>query len=67
MMEAARTSEMLVNFYQITWHYSPEDSHLHTFFVVSSEFHGVGLVKIQCEFMALNQLFRSANTSLMEL
>jgi hypothetical protein len=28
MMEAARTSEMLVNFYQTTWHYNPEDSHL---------------------------------------
>jgi hypothetical protein len=30
MMEAARTSEMLVNFYQTTWHYNPEDSHLRT-------------------------------------
>jgi hypothetical protein len=28
MMEAARTSEMLVHFYQTTWHYNPEDSHL---------------------------------------
>jgi hypothetical protein len=28
MMEAARTSEMLVNFYQTTQHYNPEDSHL---------------------------------------
>jgi hypothetical protein len=28
--EAARTSETLVNFYQTTWHYNPEDSHLHT-------------------------------------
>jgi hypothetical protein len=27
MMEAARTSETLVNFYQTTWHYNPEDSH----------------------------------------
>jgi hypothetical protein len=27
-MEAARTSEMLVNFYQTTRHYNPEDSHL---------------------------------------
>jgi hypothetical protein len=26
MMEAARTSETLVNFYQITWRYNPEDS-----------------------------------------
>jgi hypothetical protein len=29
MMEAARTSETLVNFYQTTWRYNPEDSHLH--------------------------------------
>jgi hypothetical protein len=28
MMEAASTSEMLVNFYQTTWHNKPEDSHL---------------------------------------
>jgi hypothetical protein len=27
MMEAARSSEMLVNFYQITGRYNPEDSH----------------------------------------
>jgi hypothetical protein len=30
MMEAARTSETLVNFYQTTRPYNPEDSHLHT-------------------------------------
>jgi serine acetyltransferase len=30
MMETARTSETLVNFYQTTWRYNPEDSHLHT-------------------------------------
>jgi hypothetical protein len=30
MMEAARTSETLVNFYQTTRHYNPEYSHLHT-------------------------------------
>jgi hypothetical protein len=30
MMEAARTSESLVNFYQTTRHYNPEDSHLRT-------------------------------------
>jgi hypothetical protein len=29
MMEAARTSETLVNFYQTTRHNVPEDSHLH--------------------------------------
>jgi hypothetical protein len=30
MMEATRTSETLVNFYQTTQRYSPEDSHLRT-------------------------------------
>jgi hypothetical protein len=28
MMEAARTSETLVYFYQTTWRYNPEDSHV---------------------------------------
>jgi hypothetical protein len=30
LMEAERTSETLVNFYQTTWCYNPEDSHLCT-------------------------------------
>jgi hypothetical protein len=30
MMEAAQASETLVNFYQSTRRYNPEDSHLHT-------------------------------------
>jgi hypothetical protein len=30
MMEAARTSETLENFYQTTRRYNPEDSHLRT-------------------------------------
>jgi hypothetical protein len=30
MMEAASTSETLVNFCQTTMRYNPEDSHLHT-------------------------------------
>jgi hypothetical protein len=30
MMEAARTSETLVNFYQTTQRYNPEDCHLRT-------------------------------------
>jgi hypothetical protein len=30
MMEAASTSEMLVNFYQTTQRNNPEDSHLRT-------------------------------------
>jgi hypothetical protein len=29
-MEAARASETLVIFYQTTWRYNPEDSHLPT-------------------------------------
>jgi hypothetical protein len=29
-MEAARTFETLVTFYQTSWHYNPEDSHLWT-------------------------------------
>jgi hypothetical protein len=29
-MEAASTSKMLVNFYQITRHYKPDENHLHT-------------------------------------
>jgi hypothetical protein len=28
MVEAARSPETLVNFYQTTWRYNPEDSHL---------------------------------------
>jgi hypothetical protein len=28
MIEAASTSETSVNFYQTTWSYNPEDSHL---------------------------------------
>jgi hypothetical protein len=32
MMEAARTSETLVNFYQTTQRYNPEDSHLLFFY-----------------------------------
>jgi hypothetical protein len=30
MVEAARTFETFVNFYQTTWRYNPEDSHLRT-------------------------------------
>jgi hypothetical protein len=32
IMEAARTSEMLVNFYQITRRCNPEDGHLHSLY-----------------------------------
>jgi hypothetical protein len=31
-MEAARTSEMSVNFYQTKWHYNPEDRYLQQYF-----------------------------------
>jgi hypothetical protein len=34
MMEAARTSETLVNFYQTTRRYNPEDSHLEKYTVL---------------------------------
>jgi hypothetical protein len=30
MMEVARTSETLVNFYQTTWHHNRQSNHLHT-------------------------------------
>jgi hypothetical protein len=36
MMEAVRTSETMVNFYQTTRRYNPEDSHLCCFGVFSS-------------------------------
>jgi hypothetical protein len=38
MMEAARTSETLVNFYQTARRYNPEDSHLHNLFNLSMLF-----------------------------
>jgi hypothetical protein len=31
MMEVESTSEISVNFYQMTWRYNPEDSHLQYF------------------------------------
>jgi hypothetical protein len=39
MMEAARTSETLVNFYQATRRYNPEDSHLRHWMEVNTELH----------------------------
>jgi hypothetical protein len=43
MMEAARTSETFVNFYQTTRRYNPEDSHLRT--------HRCENLKSYCEFL----------------
>jgi hypothetical protein len=37
MMEAARTSETLVNFYQTTRRYNPEDSHLNILIIYKKE------------------------------
>jgi hypothetical protein len=39
MMEALSISEMLVNFYQTTWHSSPEDSPVPTFDCENLTFH----------------------------
>jgi hypothetical protein len=36
MMEAARTSETLVNLYQTTRRYNPEDSHLRNYSFVTA-------------------------------
>jgi hypothetical protein len=38
MMEAPRTSEMLVNFYQTTQRYNPEDSHLPYIIIVDTAY-----------------------------
>jgi hypothetical protein len=43
MMEAARTSETSVNFYQTTQRYNPEDSLLHTRFRENLKSHATGL------------------------
>jgi hypothetical protein len=40
MMEAARTSETLLNFYQTTRRYNPEDSHLLTQMLLGRQKHG---------------------------
>jgi hypothetical protein len=44
-MEAARTSETLVNFYQTTRRYNPEDSHLPNFTNFKSSYDDVYIVK----------------------
>jgi hypothetical protein len=37
MMEALQTSETLVNLYQSTWRYNPEDSHLQIHFWLENQ------------------------------
>jgi hypothetical protein len=39
MMEAASTSETLVNIYQTTWSNNPEDSHLHSHYCENLKSH----------------------------
>jgi hypothetical protein len=53
MMEAAVTSEMLVNFYQKTRRYYPENSHLHFCFVGHNVF-SVTNMSLSCLFIADN-------------
>jgi hypothetical protein len=55
VMEAARTSETLVNFYQTTRCYNPEDSNLHTHrrenlksYLALGTFYGYTIGGIQC-------------------
>jgi hypothetical protein len=50
MMEAARTSETLVNFYQTTRRYNPEDSHLLNSTETSIKTHWEVYIEIQERF-----------------
>jgi hypothetical protein len=52
-MEAARTSEMSVNFYQTTRRNNPEDSHLHT--SLKSHYHFVSMEEIYCQHISVNE------------
>jgi hypothetical protein len=59
MMEAARTSETFVNFYQTTRRYNPEDSHL--LFIISF---AVSIIYINAEFcLSVWSFFISGLTS----
>jgi hypothetical protein len=53
MMEAARSSETSLSFYQTTRRYNPEDSHLHTHRRENLKSYKVRI--IQCLFFALHQ------------
>jgi hypothetical protein len=46
-MEAARTSETMVNFYQTTWRYNPEDNYLLTHRRENLKYYICNLSKIQ--------------------
>jgi hypothetical protein len=64
MMEAAGTSETLVNFYQSTRRYNPEDSHLRTHHrknLKSYSFHFVSDIK-SIFALSVMSLFRFLNT-----
>jgi hypothetical protein len=60
MMEAARTSETLVNFYQTTRRYNPEDSHLRTAVRTSKSTTFIScFLKIHSNFILPSKLGRS--------
>jgi hypothetical protein len=44
MMEAVSSSEMSINIHKTTWHYIPEDSHLHTYHCENLKSHTDSLV-----------------------
>jgi hypothetical protein len=53
MMEAARTSETLVNFYQTTRRYNPEDSHIHGRYLIEIKL-GITMKTSQAHIMVAN-------------
>jgi hypothetical protein len=61
MMEAARTSETLVNFYQTTRRYNPEDSHLRKIVVITNHevvCNGGAAFKSSYEILAMDKTYR---------
>jgi hypothetical protein len=61
MMEAARTYETLVNFYQTTRCYNPEDSHLHTHRRENLKYYMVRVVYL-AGFIGMNEGVSKAST-----
>jgi hypothetical protein len=55
MMEAASTYETLVNFYQTTRRYNPEDNHLHFEVILRTIMH--------CYFLLMELMHRSTQIS----